>query len=86
LEHIKSNILYIEKQQSGLGSKFYSYLLKKVKILSTNPLLPIVFDNIRCVYLKKYNYRVHYVVDEQKKKVKILGVYHTSRDPKLCNK
>ena len=57
-------------------------LRKKINHLSTTPKIPPVYDlpgssrAIRVIHERKYKYNIYYTVDESKKKVHILRIFH----------
>ena len=76
-------IEWYEKQTKGLGKKFYESIQKAYKTIRQNPYFQIRYDDVRCLPLKKFPYLVHFVVEEERKRVVILGVICTHRDPKI---
>jgi plasmid stabilization system protein ParE len=42
----------------------------------------IKYNNVRTVLLKQFPYHIHYIVDDAKKQVIILGIIHAYKNPK----
>jgi len=52
------------------------------KHISENPFsCEIRYGNFRIAYLKRFPFGIHYQFDENKNRVKIFSVFHTSRNP-----
>jgi hypothetical protein len=75
-------IEWYNTQTTGLGKRFYLEVKKQFKILSKNPYFQIRYEDVRCLPLEKFPYMVHFIIDEEHKRVVILGVISTSRNPK----
>jgi len=83
---IQQTIDWYNKQQAGLGTKFYSALNKQLQKLEKNALqFAIRYDDIRCLPLKKFPFMIHYRVDSDKGIVYVEAVFHTHRNPKIWN-
>ncbi|MFA7445096.1 MAG: type II toxin-antitoxin system RelE/ParE family toxin [Flavobacteriaceae bacterium] len=85
-QDIKDIVKWYNSKKQGLGKEFYSEVKSKAKQLTT---FPYSFQNrysdVRTAVLKVFPYMLHYVVDFERKKVVILTVLHTSRNPKIWN-
>jgi toxin ParE1/3/4 len=75
-------IEWYENQTKGLGKKFYHSVQKRYKTIQQNPYFQIRYDDVRCLPLEKFPYLIHFVVEEERKRVVILGIICTHRDPK----
>ena len=84
--HFEDAVIFFESKQKGLGLKFYEYVNKRIEVLFTYPYLPVVFKNIRVLQLKKYNYRLHYIILENKKQVRVISMIYAKSDPKSWKK
>lgn len=78
---IQEAISWYNKQQKGLGKKFYSHVLNHIDDLAINPHFEIRYDNIHCLPLKKFPFMIHFTVDEPSRLVIIRAVFHTSLNP-----
>ena len=76
-------IEWYNKQAAGLGKRFYQAVQKHYKTLRQNPYFQIRYDDVRCLPLVKFPYMVHFIVEEDRKRVVVLGVICTHRDPKI---
>lgn len=81
LLHLQKTIDYYNSKQNGLGKRFGSEVIKTSKKLEKNPYFQIRYDNIRCVPIKKFPFMIHFLVQEELKKVRIYAILHTSLDP-----
>lgn len=81
LEDIKSAKEYYDSQKVGLGLRFEKSVKQLVSILQKNPFFQIRYDQIRCVPLKSFPFMIHFEVNEEAKRIKIIAVTHTSLDP-----
>lgn len=73
---------WYDSQSTGLGERFYNAIQKQYDILCQNPFFQIRHNNdVRCVPLDKFPYMIHFIVDEETKRIVILGVICTHRDP-----
>lgn len=63
-------------------SHFKSSLLSCYATLSFNPFFKIVYKNVRALKLKRFPYSLYFMVDEERKIVKILSCFHNKRNPK----
>lgn len=79
-------IEWYEKQTKGLGKKFYQSIQKRYKTIRQNPYFQIRYADVRCLPLEKFPYLIHFVVDEERKRIVILCVICTHRDPKTWEK
>lgn len=66
-----------------LAKRFYQAIQTHYKVLRQNPYFQIRYADVRCLPIKKFPYMVHFVVEEERKRVVVLGVICTHRDPKI---
>ena len=72
--------LWYESARDGLGKDFELCLEAELNRLLRNPLLyQIQHKKIRIAYIERFPYGIHFIID--KKIIKIIAVFHTSRDP-----
>lgn len=83
---IQQAISWYNKQQKGLGKKFYSVLMKHIEGLKKNPHYEIRYDNVNCLPVKKFPFMIHFTVDKTEKIVSVRSVFHTSIDPENWEK
>ncbi len=74
-------IEWYNKQSSIIGKRFYQTLQKKYKTLSQNPYFQIRYENVPCLPLAKFPYLIHYVVEEHREQIVIIGIICTYRNP-----
>lgn len=86
LAHFEEAVIDFETKQSGLGLKFYNYTNKRIEVLITHPALPVVFNKVRVLQLRKYKYRLHFTIIESKKEVRVVSIIYARKDPKIWRK
>ena len=72
---------WYNRQQKGLGKKFYSEVKRSLEAIEQTPQFQVRYDEIRCLPLKKYPFMIHFTIDEQQKSILILGCIHCSLEP-----
>ncbi|HLG36481.1 MAG TPA: type II toxin-antitoxin system RelE/ParE family toxin [Bacteroidia bacterium] len=81
LADLRQAIDYYNTQQRGLGEKFETAIDKHLSLIGQNPFYQIRYHYIRCLPVKKFPFMIHFFVDEKSKKVFIVSVLHTSKNP-----
>lgn len=84
-EDIREITLWYNLQQSGLEDYFLDSLDLSIRTLIRNPYqYQKYYRHIRSVVLRRFPYRIIYkIIDDD---VVIVGVFHTSRNPKTIFK
>lgn len=86
-EDIIESISWYNQEKENLGFEFYDQLNEKVSLLVKNPQhYSIRFKNIQTAQVWRFPYLIYFKIDEKKSSIVILGVLHTSRDPKTIKK
>lgn len=81
---IKDNIDWYNQQKTGLGKLFYEAVKSRFAYLKQNPLhYQVNYRNMRNALVDQFPYQVHYRVEEARKEIIVLGITHTSRNPKV---
>ncbi len=81
-QDIQPGINRYDSRQKGLGKRFHSAVKKGYEVIRSNPYFQVRYENVRCLSVKKFPYMLHYIVNEKKKKIVLLGVINTYKDPK----
>jgi toxin ParE1/3/4 len=81
LIHLQDAIDYYNECAKGLGRRFYNHFVIAKKKLQLSPHHQIQYHNIRCIMIPKFPFRIHFEVDDTLKRVYILAVIHTSKNP-----
>ena len=76
-------IEWYNKQSVALAKRFYQTIKKTYKTIRQNPYFQIRYEDVRCLPVKKFPYMIHYIVDEQRERIVIIGVICTHRDPEI---
>ncbi|HVS90542.1 MAG TPA: type II toxin-antitoxin system RelE/ParE family toxin [Mucilaginibacter sp.] len=75
---------WYEEQSQGLGERFIREVDTYLDLIGKNPFqFAIQFSGkYRFALLDRFPFRIVYRIDEDKNRVYIVSVFHTSRDPK----
>jgi hypothetical protein len=76
-------IEWYNKQSVELGKRFYQTIQKKYKNLRQNPYFQVRYEDIRCLPIEKFPYMIHFAVEEERKRVVIIGVICTHLDSRI---
>lgn len=82
----KANLWY-RSQDLELGKRFKNAFYKIRTELKENPKLfkQVENNHRRAILGSSFPYTTHYLIDEKSKTIKIIGVFHHSRDIELVN-
>lgn len=72
---------WYDKQERGLGKKFYAEVRAGLVAIQKSPHFQIRYDEVRCLPLRKYPFMIHFTVDEVKQTVLVLACIHCSLNP-----
>jgi len=73
---------WYNSKQKGLGKRFIEETRSKVLSIRQNPkIYAIRYDLVRTTVLDIFPFLIHYVIDDEKKIIIILAVFHTSQNP-----
>lgn len=71
-------IVYYEEQQKGLGNQLYTHFLAALENIERKPFTySFVKDPVRRCRIKKFPYKVFYLVSEQT--IFVIGLSHAKR-------
>jgi plasmid stabilization system protein ParE len=74
---------WYNERQTGLGKRFLTHIRETVYYIRKNPkAVAIRYNSVRTVLLNSFPYMIHFSVDDAQKKVVILAILHTARNPK----
>lgn len=74
---------WYEDRQQGLGDRFVKEIMKKIFTIEENPeRYSIKFKQYREAIVEIFPFVVIYRINEHKKFIRIVAVFHTSRNPK----
>lgn len=76
---------WYSKISTGLGKRFYLQIKQHYKFLKSTPLLQVRYDNVRCLPVDKFPYMIHFIVEEKRKCVIVIGIISTDRNPQIRN-
>ena len=80
-QEIAEAFLWYSGKREKLGYQFEAHITKLIESIQNNPgIFQVRYRDVRIAFMKKFPFGIHYRVIESK--ITIIGVYHTSRDPK----
>lgn len=86
-QDILESIEWYNHEKEDLGFEFYECVIEKINSLIENPLhYPKRIKNVGTANVNKYPYLIYFRIEESSSSISILGVLHTSRNPKLIRK
>ncbi len=81
---VEQIVLWYESQRLGLSYDFELCLEAQLSYLLKNPdAYQLKYKNIKIIFLKRFPYGIHYIVEENR--ICVIGVFHTSKSPKNWN-
>lgn len=74
---------WYEKQQAGLAKKFLAEVKHYLKLIGKNPQqFEVKFSNrYRFAALQVFPYFIAYRIEEESRRVYVISIFHTSRNP-----
>lgn len=74
---------WYEDQQAGLSKKFYQEIDHYFELVASDPYLFAIRykEDIRTVALRIFPYLIIYWIDENRRTIFIISIFHTSRNP-----
>jgi len=74
---------WYEKQQIGLGDKFFNEINHYLNLLENNPYhFPVKYsDDLHSISVRKFPFLIIFWVDDINQTVFVVSVFHTSRNP-----
>jgi len=86
IQDIQDIIDYYNKQQHGLGKRYYASINDAFDVLTINPFFKIYKKNIRSKTLKPFPFSIFFAVNEDTRTVNIYAVLHQAINPEKINK
>jgi ParE-like toxin of type II ParDE toxin-antitoxin system len=79
---IEEAVIYYNEQQKNLGKKFAKEIRSTLNSIKRNPFYASIrYADIRCAVVPVFPFLIHYHIETETKKVRILSVYNTYRKP-----
>ena len=78
---LETHKYYTENVSDVIAEKFYLDLQHALDVLEINPFFQIRAKNYRAYPLRKFPFLIFYEVLEEKRAVKVLSVFNTSKNP-----
>jgi hypothetical protein len=85
-KEVKNDVLnaknWYKSQQNGLEKRFASEVKITLNYLIKNPLLfQVKHKTVRTAFTEVFPFGVHHNLNEEKKTITVLGIFHTSMSP-----
>lgn len=81
---LHKSIAWYDAQKSGLGKIFYKNVKSVLSTVKINPFhFPVIFNESRHALVKNFPFKIHFLINEEQKKIIVLGIFHTSRNPEV---
>jgi len=75
---------WYKKINKKLVDRFFEEFENEIKFLAENPSSKeIKYNNCRICYLKSFPFGIHYQYFDSNNSILIIGIYHSSRNPKV---
>jgi plasmid stabilization system protein ParE len=83
---IQQAVSWYNLKQNHLGNRFLRTLRNEVKIIQKNPTAFINrYNEIHTLVMSNFPFMIHYLIEEELKKIIVVAVFHTSLNPKNWN-
>ncbi len=87
LNDIQETFEWYESQLKGLGLRYKNQTKKEINSFKKDPyLFSIKYHSIRCRKIEKFQFLIHYKINEEAKTVLVFALLHTSRNPEIWKK
>jgi plasmid stabilization system protein ParE len=74
---------WYEERLQGLGDRFLTEILERISVIENNPdRFPTRHKNYKEAVLPTFPFLIIYRVSTKKRSIRIVSVFHTSRNPK----
>lgn len=74
-------VLYYDSKSIGLGIKFYEQVKLANDAICLTPHFQIRYSNIRCLPVKVFPYRIHFLLDEELSVITIKAIINCNKNP-----
>jgi len=82
LEDLQESLIWYESKKIGLGQEFYNSVKDSIIRLQEFPKRSQkILTNVRRFVLKKFPFNIFFIIDEDVYKIKIIAIFHNSRNP-----
>ncbi len=82
---LEESVEYYNLQKESLGWDFAKIVDLSFEMIKSNPkLFPKVFQDVRKVVIDRFSFSIFFIENEDV--IYILGIFHTSRNPKTIQK
>ena len=87
ISEVDQAVQWYESKEKGLGDRFENEFKTKLARIKDNPKLfqEIEANQRRAVLSSSFPFTVHYLVNDKTRTVKIIGVFHQSKNIELVN-
>ena len=79
--------IWYEIQKQKLGIDFIKRVDEGIRKIRTSPQrYHFIYKNIRRYLIKRFPFSIYYYIDEPVNEIKIIAVFHNSRNPQIWKK
>ncbi len=78
---IQEGISWYNSCRKGLGIRFLNAIQEDFKVLRINPYFQVRYDEVRCLPVKTFPFMIHFIIEEDKHHIVVLGVISTFKNP-----
>ncbi|MEA3446390.1 MAG: type II toxin-antitoxin system RelE/ParE family toxin [Bacteroidota bacterium] len=83
-DDIDNSYFWYESQQPGLGDMFIKFFNQTLEFISSHPAAnERKHKNVRRCVMEKFPFGVYYQIESDKKEIRVIGVIHFKRNPKV---
>jgi toxin ParE1/3/4 len=80
-KEIENSIDYYALYSTDAPVNFIMVLKEAYSTLEITPFLRVRYKNVRAIKIKRFPHSLYFVVDEDKKIIRILSCFHNKRNP-----
>ena len=82
LKELEASVDWYNARQDGLGTRFIEALDNRLALLSETPdIFPVKLSGYNEALIEKFPYLIVYKIIKKGKKVRVLHIFHTRRNP-----
>ena len=80
-KEIENAIDYYAQYSTNAPIYFITVLKEAYGMLEINPFFSVRYKNVRALKLKRFPYSLYFIINENKKTVRVLSCFHNKQNP-----